>query len=402
MVVAQMKEQKDIQQVVREAQERYEVESAANASKEEIIGFFRSVSRERNDLHGFQDENDILMRWDWSNLKNPEREDSVFPAWFCRAKKSKEIAGHFGVMPVSLNVKNRVYPAAWGTNMMTLAKWRNTGVASLLFNTAMEGVREKAALFLLAGATNPIAFKIYQRLGFSNLGTIPKYVRVLKCTKVFKRLLKSDLLGGIAAFLCQPLLWIFYVPSWVVRRSSVRDIRMQEISRFDLSFDALWDRVLTLFPIVVKRDSKSLNWRFVDQPHGTYKIFKAEDRESGELKGYVVLREGESHGLRIGMVTDIFASPEDSKTVISLLDFVIRYFEDRKDIDLIQCGILSKPFERILKKTGFRKLPAMFHGEFNFLVRTLNNALDREFVLDRDNWFLNYADSDLDLSGKRS
>ena len=101
--------------------------------------------------------------------------------------------------------------------------------------------------------------------------------------------------------------------------------------------------------------------------------------------------------MRTGIITDLFADANDEKTISVLISFAVKYFKNRSDIDLIRCDMLNKTFEKALKMSGFMKIRSSSH----FMVNNISEQLDREFMLDRDNWFVNYADCDLDLAGRR-
>jgi len=387
---------KDIALVLEESKGRFTIETANLAKKEDVFNFFQQAYADQFNAADFQNSKDFSVRWEWANVKNPNIEDNEFPAWFCKDKESEEIVGHLGVIPVSINIKNSLYRAVWGRDMITPLKWRKKGIASFLFNTAMEKTKGKAAVFLLGGA-NDYAVAIYKKLGFIHLGYIPLYVRIIKFDTILQNFIKSELLRNLLGLISKSLLCVFYIPSWLIRKMGEKNIYIKEVTSFDNSFDILWKKTASLFPIIVCRDSKSLSWRFIDQPYWDYKIFKVEDKENGELQGYFVLREGKSHGLSIGVVSDFFASPEDTDTMISMGKFIIRYFKEKGGIDLIRCDILSKSFERILKKIGFIRVRSRSH----FLVGNIDETIDSEFIRNRRNWFINYADSDLDLSGQR-
>ncbi len=389
-----MSTKKDIKEVLGKAKESFRVESAAASKKEEITNFFKLAYVDQFNAGDFQNENDIIKRWEWANIKNPHIEGKEFPAWFCKDKKSGEITGHAGIMPVSIKIKNKHYPAVWGRDMIVPLKWRRQGIASLLFTTAMEETKNKAALFLLGGA-NDYAVSIYRKLGFIYLGRIPLHVRIIKFDGILRKYLQNNILLKPLNFLGGLILKIFYLPSWFRMHKGNGNICIKEIQHFDKSFDTLWKKASVCFPIIISRDSINLNWRFVHQPYWDYRIFKAENKKDGELTGYAVLRQGQSQGLRIGVVSDFFTCSDDAATMISLVSFIIRYFEKKGNIDLIKFSIMNKKFEHILRKLGFISIRSASH----FMAGNVNKELDQEFIVDRNNWFINYADTDLDLSG---
>jgi GNAT superfamily N-acetyltransferase len=391
-----MSGKKDIAEVLEEARRLYKIEKADTAGKEDLVGFFKTAYADQFNAADYRNSDDILARWEWSNVKNPSVEAGEFPAWFCKDRKSEEIVGHLGVIPALIKIKGNYHRAVWGKDMIVPARWRGSGIASLLFDTAMKRMEDRASLFLLGGS-NDYAVAIYKRLGFTHLGYIPLYVRVLKPDAILQKGVGGAFPRGLLKFFGGIFLKIFDAPLWIAGKGDSKNIRVKEITYFDGSFDILWEKASSIFPVIIRRDSENLNWRFVNQPYWNYKIFKAEDRESGKARGYVVLREGQSHGLPTGVISDLFALPDDASTIASLVIFAVNYFKKMGRVDLIRCDILSRGFGKILRKTGFIRIRSKSH----FMVKCMNREFDPAFILNSDNWFINYADSDLDLSGRR-
>ncbi len=362
----------------------YRIERTASIPKDELAGFFKAAYSDRFNAPGCKEDDRIMDLWEWANLKNPNILPGQFPAWVCRKNSDNKIVGHFAVIPVSIKFKDSSYPAVWCRDLIVLPEYRKSGIGTFLVNTVLKDTVDKSCIFMVAGG-NEKSHAIFLKSGFTDMGYIPLYIRV-------NRLDRLGIFG-------KALLNIFYLPSFLIRlrgRNSGKTV-IKEITHFDESFDKLWEEASTPLPIVINRTAAALNWRFVDQPYGAYKIFKAEDGSDKSPKGYIVLREGESKGLRVGIISDLFADADDASTVGSLLDFAITYFEDKGNTCLTRCDILNDKFERVLRRSGFMRIRSSSH----FMITNLRGDLDPEFAARRNNWFIDYADSDLDLSGKR-
>lgn len=377
---------------------RYKVERASLVKKEDLIHFFKTAYADQFNAMDYQNEENIIKFWKWANLENPCILKEQFPAWICRDNKNNRVIGHFGVMPVLMKFKDSYYPAVWGRDLIIPPEFRKLGIGPFLIESVLEDTRHKAALFLIAGL-NDYVYPIYKKFGFIDLGYIPLYIRMNKLNNLLRLKIHNKAAVRILETLGEALLKIIYMPSSIRRHiydnNTARFIT--EVQSFDTSFDKLWEKASPSFSIIIKRDSISLNWRFVHQPYGRYRIFKAETKEDGGLKGYVVLREGQTQGLQIGVISDLFAKADDIYTISSLINFAIQYFEKKPDVDLIRCDILQRNFMRILKNFGFICIRSNSH----FMFTNIHQDLDLKFAMDRDNWFINYADSDLDLSGRR-
>jgi len=385
-----------IDKVLSEAAEHYRVETADSVKKEDLLVFFKLAYSEQFNAEDYHNQEGVARRWEWRNLKNPDISSRQFPSWVCRDSKTNAIVGHFGTMPVSLKYKGASYPAAWGIDLIATPRYRKSGIASFLVSSVLKNTKNNLSLFLLAGLNDYVVEKVFKKVGFIHLGHIPAYIRINKLDNILQSKIRIGILARLMGIFGDILLNLLYVPSYLRGlKYRNRETTIAEVESFDTSFDRLWEKTSGSFPVVIKRDSKHLNWRFVTQPYWKYKIFKAE--RNGELKGYIVLREGKSRGLRVGVVSDIFCVPDDIRTIDSLIIFVIKTFKKKRDIDLIRCDMLHRNFERILRKFGFIRMRSSSH----FMVTNIHRDMDPNFVANRDNWFVNYADCDLDLSGRR-
>ena len=366
----------------------YTVYPAGSAGRSELLSFLKAAYADQFNAPEYQDEKDITERWEWANIKNPNKGSFKSLSWICRENTSNKIVGHFGVMPISLKYRDVYCPAVWGRDLIVLPEFRKLGVGPFLTASVLEEVKDEAAIFMIAGLNdNDNVYRMYKKFGFVDMGRIPLYVRANRSFIPF-----LSVIGNFA-------IKLFYTPSDICRhiRGRNEDVLFKEIARFDDSFNKLWEAASAPFGLIVRRDSAYLNWRFADQPYWDYKIFKASLKGSGDPAGYIVLREGGSRGLRTGVITDIFASGNDPDIMTSLVDFAVSHFSKRDDIALIRCDMLNKDAGRALRECGFVGIPS----GTRFMFTNIKGGLDAAFFADRGNWFLDYADSDLDLSGQR-
>jgi GNAT superfamily N-acetyltransferase len=387
-----------LQKFLLEASKNYRVETAAGIKKKDLIDFFKLAYSDQFNAADYENEEGIMKRWEWANIMNPNIHGNLFPAWVCKDNRNNKIVGHCGLIPIFLKIKDICYPAAWVRDLIVPLKYRRSGIGSFLFDTVLKNNKDKFAMFLLAG-TNDYGTAFYKKLGCFYLDRIPLFIRINRLVNILETRLHNRLLirflatfGGI---------FLKFLNASFYKKSSKSyendEILVTQIQNFDNSFDKLWEYASSGFAIITKRDRDNLNWRFVKQPYWRYKIFKAESKKSGEIKGYVVLREGNSRGFRIGVISDLFAYPKDIRTIASLISFAVKFFEKKDNIDLVRCDILNKNFASILRKFGFISIPSNSH----FMISNIRQNLDLNFAVNRNNWFIDYADSDLDLSAQK-
>jgi len=381
-----------MEKILARLEKGYRVETARGVNAQELFDFFKTAYSDQFNAADYLDEDKVLRRWKWANLENPHIDKDIFPAWICRDKKNGRIVGHFAVTPISLKFQNTSYPAVWGRDLVILPKYRKLGIGPLLIDSTLKNAGSALAIFLIAGLNDDV-YTIYKKLKFTDLEYIPLYVRFQSIENIVKLKIRKPFPALILGAVGNACLKIFYILAYMRTFSYARnrEICISEIKSFDNSFDGLWDKASHSFPIIVMRDQKSLNWRFVNQPYRSYSMFKAE--KDGELKGYIVLREGKIRGLNTGVISDLFAEPNDKATIGTLLNFAVRYFSKKADIDLLRCNILHGSFAEMLKRFGFINLPSSSH----FMFINVKEGLDKNFAAKAKNWLITYADSDLDF-----
>ncbi len=94
-------------------------------------------------------------------------------------------------------------------------------------------------------------------------------------------------------------------------------VQVRQVDAFPADSDQLWARLTPHFFGSVRRDQQYLDWKFTQQPHMDYQIFIA--RRDGEIRGHLVLRLGRPPEPRVGILTDLFAAPDDRETLAALL-----------------------------------------------------------------------------------
>ncbi len=344
-------------------------EKLSTENRDEYLDFLIEAHRDQFNRQRFKERESVNIFLQWEYIDNPGAAKDCPFIWL--ARMDGKIAGHFCVMPAALKINDKAYKGGWCQDLIVSRQYRKMGIGRSLVSHVIKEAAKYLDLLLVAG-TNDASYLICKNAGFIDTGNIPLYVRVNRLK-----------LGNFSIKLFS--------------RAKSTDIYIKEITSFDDSFDKLWLTASPAFGFIIRRDSAYLNWRFVSQPYPGYKIFKAFRKDTDDTAGYIVLREGESRGLRTGVITDIFASLKDPDIITSLIDFAISHFSKRDDIALIRCDVLNKDIGKALKKHGF----ASIYSNARFMAIDTKNELGAAFFTRRDNWFLDYADGDLDISGQR-
>ena len=100
--------------------------------------------------------------------------------------------GHVGSIPVRVWGAAGVRPAHWVKGLMVLPEHRNGPVGFLLLKDAMRHLE-----LAMAMVVQPEARRLFQALGFADVGVLPNALRVLHPSRVLRRL-DSAGVGGMS------------------------------------------------------------------------------------------------------------------------------------------------------------------------------------------------------------
>jgi len=164
------------------------------------------------------------------------------------------------------------------------------------------------------------------------------------------------------------------------------------VTSFDERFDKLWEEASRQHQLLVARNAKYLNWRYVKKPHSSYVILLVE--RNGEVEGYIVLLIKIHRRLawKEGFIVDVFA--KSNKAINCLLQSALNHFA-KENVDLVTCWMMKN------------QLPYYYLIKSGFIVDSLSspilvcriNSSSPEFRelyhrVERE-WFFTIGDSDM-------
>ena len=129
-----------------------------------------------------------------------------------------------------------------------------------------------------------------------------------------------------------------------------------------------------------------LNWRYVSIPDIQYSIRFAE--KNGELLGYMVMRVMTWEGVKIGVIFDLISISEAIDRCL-LIEAINHCRREKTDLAYSRT-IANSSYIRACKKSGFISVP--FAGSWFTTFPT--PGISDEFLLNRDNWYVQMGDSD--------
>lgn len=323
--------------------------------------------------------------WHWKFERH-----SGIPAKVYVAEADSLIVGLRAFIIERLKIFDRVWLTGLGVDIMVHPDFRRYGIASQVANEAFAQM-ERSGSPILVGFPNEAAFKVYSRRRsyWRHVCSVPLLVKPLNFDGILRKYIKNFLLRALILTLAKVSWSIFFKG----KLHKVQTMAIRQADAFDQRFDQLWEEVCPQYGILLVRDQAFLHWRFKDRPGAGYVIFAAE--QEGKLLGYIVLRECQMFGLKIGFIVDILTINQNG-VAASLVSKAIEYFKGQ-NVDAAGCLMLTHtPYYKVLKRSGFVIAPKKaIHKEFYFGVQVKPSVLPDEMINRRENWFITFADTDI-------
>lgn len=371
--------------IFKRLSKRFLIKRVTKQDRDGLIAFFQQAYSDQYNASQYKNTDLIVRKWNWYNLENPYISKCQIPSWMCLHKG--RIVGHFATIPISLKFGGNSVQAAWGRDLIVAPKFRNYGVGPFLIHQVIQENRD-LFVFLIAGLNDDV-YTIYRKFDFADLGLIPLYVKILNFEKSLQLFLKSHFLRkAFIPFLKGMLL---FKSSFRVGRKNgnFEFVKVHEFSEEENNF---YRSTSVNFPALVERDETFLNWRYIRQPLFNYTVVKA--RSFGKMRGYIVLKVGQARGLKTGNIVDLFCHPSDAQAQCALINYAIRHFSAKGDIDIIKSNILYRDLATVLSRAGFLNIPS----NSRFMMKLNNKDFSVFSAGNREDWFITSGDSDLDLS----
>ena len=333
------------------------------------------------DIFGERAADESRARWRWQYEENPNCPPEGPEIWV--AHQDGRVLGQYATMPVRLQVLDRSLAASWGMDVMVDPTLQRMGIGSRLFVYWDQQVEASLGLGLSVQS-----YTLFRKLNWEDVGPVPCYSRVLDVRKLLSRRLGS----GVAAVVAPAAnaLMGLVLPWRRTRGSSAIDVSLRPAERpFDEEYDALWERVAPSFDFIVERGSRYLEWKFRKIPYVSYEVHEA--RRDGQLTGYVVLRATERNGVKLALLVDLLAEPEDKATLGALLDRA-RDFAVEQGAARLQTFTFDRRIAARLVSKGFQRI----QSPMQFCLRIHSDHVDELFFRDTSRWHVSFGDSDQD------
>jgi hypothetical protein len=187
-----------------------------------------------------------------------------------------------------------------------------TGMPALVLQRATKRHAE-GAYDLAYGFPNQNAVAIHRRIGFHELGGMPRYVRVLRHGAYLERKYGNPIATRAAGAVIDAAKLAVraaraLAPSRSAELAWPRDV--------DARFDRLWEETRGAWGIACRRDAAFLRWRFLRKPDERARIAALASRRGGALRAYAIVggTPGDAAHLH-----DLYGSIEAQDDLLTLL-----------------------------------------------------------------------------------
>jgi hypothetical protein len=208
------------------------------------------------------------------------------------------------IFPWRVSVNGRELRAMQAGDAMTHPEYRGRGLFSTLVRTAWSDLKDNGVPFGFS-FSNPGSLSVCRKMAVGPGPRIGTHVVLTFRRMVFPLSLRlaRERFGAPAGLVKH--LDVAYRAFRRHRWLPTGSLSAFKVTRFDGEFDELWHRTSREYGVMTVRDSRYLNWRFMDTPSGRFQVLGLRSR--GTLVGYVAY-EVDAWGS--GWIADLFCRPD--------------------------------------------------------------------------------------------
>ena len=340
---------------------------------------FGSVIELSEAVYGIQ-RSEASIRWLYED--NPAGPCAF---WLAAERSTNRIVALRPVFPWRIRVRNREVLVGQAGDAMTHPDYQGRGLFSALVRAAWTELVRQEVPFAFS-FSNPGSLSVYRKIMIGRGERAGSHIVLNFRRLVYPLSLDAvrERFGGPAGLLRG--LDVAYRAFQRHRWAMPSDCSTFAVERFDDEFDDLWRRTGGRYGILTVRDSRYLNWRFIDAPSGRYHAIGL--RKNGTLAGYVVF-ENDEH--RCGSIADVFGTPDDD-VIHALLG---ASFDAMRTADCLKASLWapveSEMFARV-KKFGF----IARDDTFPMAVHVFDDGADAAVALEAREWLAWFGDRDVE------
>lgn len=232
------------------------------------------------------------------------------------------------------------------------------------------------------GFPNKAAVGIFQRIGFPLLGTVNRYVKVLRYGSFVERVVHSRALAAPVGAAIDIVMRAGEIGRSIGRS---RGDRLEWMTVPDERFDAFFGEARQGHRLIGDRSAAFLRWRFVERP-GRPCDFAMLVNETGRMRAYAAVMQKEAG---VALVADFLA--KDDRALAELFDRLLPVVRARGFNAAITFFLGAPTTVAVLKSSGFQERKSSKYIVVGAGAGLQVTAASLENVAD---WYLTEADRD--------
>ena len=318
-------------------------------------------------------------RFEWLYLENPRGKAR---AWYVLDGQTENPIAFTSVLPRMVRVNGQDILCWCCADFSVDKRYRTLGVALKLRREAKKHV-DCGTIAALYAHPNAKMQVVHQRVGHTCIGTMKRYVKVLKSENYLQRHIKYNSIVKFFSF------WInrgfSVIDYFLIRDDKAYTAEWIENVRFTWEYDDLFDEIASFYKIIGDRSASYLNWRYHENP--LYSSSRIVVRKNGVLRGYVIFSQKENGVVNI---KDMACLPKEIIVKI-MLKKLFRELR-RKNVQSVSFVLKeNNPLIPFLVKAGFRQ-----RSDRSLIFAHVGGGTDLEKLwLNGDNWFMTVGDRDV-------
>lgn len=345
-----------------------------------ILEDIKNLWREEYD-HDYVKKREILFKW--ITEQNPVAKNES--PYFLLIGDNKVI-GMVGHMPLEFTFNGEQERGYLSHDILLAKEFRGMGLGKIL----RKGIDEQITKFSGAIWFNEPNYHLYQKSGWLNVKEFYPYLKIFDPDIFLNDTFRNRAVLSIVSRVAKLILGIKAIPSIFNQIGLSKGIKILEVKEFNEDVNVFFNNISKYYGIIVARNQKYLNWKFVGKPFNNYKRYIAFD-DMGEMSGYLVIKRKISEGKISGKILDMLVHPEKPKVFRALIQKSIIEFT-KIGASYVEIVCTFPLIVKELKKYGFIKSK----NPQWFMVLNWEKQFQRNFVADIRNWYLTYSDADGD------
>jgi len=265
------------------------------------------------------------------------------------AEDKNKIVAVFSIIPISYRFNKKLVKGSHSIGMLVHPNWQKKGVIKLVVEKAIS-VAKKHKIKFIYGYPNENAYEIH-KLIFDYKDISEQY---------------------------------FYHHNLKFKDEIDNSKNIVKIKKFSRLHDAFLRNTKKYYKIMLDRNIKFLNWRYISRPDNKYYAFGYYTNK--KFQGYCILKLYKENKILRGHIIDIMTCPNEKKIFNKLIEFALNFFKkyNCNEVNLWLQG--NKNFQKVLLDNKFK-----INKSRKFICKFNDKKLEYKFK--KDKWYFTMGDT---------